>query len=208
MLTVVEHPLARHLLTEIRHRSTAPAVFRTLTKRLTTVLVLEATRDLPIRARDIETPLEPMEGAELASGIVAVPILRAGLGMLEPVTDLFPGVSVGYIGLERDERTLAPSSYYEKLPPMTGKQALLLDPMLATGGSATRAATAIAARGAESLRMVCIVAAPEGVKALEDAHPSVQVYSAALDRQLNDVGYILPGLGDFGDRLYGTEPAG
>jgi uracil phosphoribosyltransferase len=208
MLTVVDHPLARHLLTQLRDRHTPPAVFRTLTKRLTAVLVLEATRDLATRPIEIETPLEAMEGAELATEIVAVPILRAGLGMLESVTDLFPGVSVGYIGLERDERTLEPSSYYEKLPPMAGKQALLLDPMLATGGSAVRAATAIRARGADGLRMVCIVAAPEGVKALEDAHPSVQVFAGALDRQLNDVGYILPGLGDFGDRLYGTEPAG
>ena len=207
MLTVVDHPLARHLLTSLRDRETPPTVFRTLSKRLTTVLVLEATRDLATRAREIETPLEPMEGAELAAGLVAVPILRAGLGMLEPVSDLFPGVSVGYIGLERDERTLEPSSYYEKLPPMAGKQALLLDPMLATGGSAARAATAILAREPESLRMVCIVAAPEGVKTLEGSHPPVQIYAAALDRQLNDVGYILPGLGDFGDRLYGTEPA-
>lgn len=206
-LTVVDHPLAGHLLTSLRDRQTPPSVFRTLTKRLTTVLVLEATRDLPTRSFPVETPLERMEGARLSSGIVAIPILRAGLGMLESVTDLFPEVSVGYIGLERDERTLRPTSYYEKLPPMEGKQALLLDPMLATGGSAARACASIEARGPTSLRMVCVVAAPEGVKALEEAHPQVDVYTAALDRQLNDRGYILPGLGDFGDRLYDTEPA-
>ncbi len=207
MLTVVDHPLAVHLLTELRDLATRPPVFRTLTRRLTTVLVLEATRDLPTATRAVETPMEATEGGRLASNIVVIPILRAGLGMLEAVTDLFPGVSVGYIGLERDERTLQPTSYYEKLPPMGGRHAILLDPMLATGGSATRACTAIRAREPDSVRMVCIVAAPEGVKALEEAHPDVQVYTASLDRQLNDRGYILPGLGDFGDRLYDTEPA-
>lgn len=206
MLTVVGHPLAAHLLTQLRDHETPPPVFRMLTKRLTVALVLEATRDLPLVRREVRTPLETTEGQELVSGVVAIPILRAGLGMLEAVTDLFPGVSVGYIGLERDERTLKPTSYYEKLPPMAGKQALLLDPMLATGGSAVRASSAIKTREPDSLRMVCIVAAPEGVKALEEAHPDVRVFAAALDRQLNDRGYILPGLGDFGDRLYDTEP--
>ena len=126
--------------------------------------------------------------------------------MLEAVTDLFPGVSVGYIGLERNEETLRPSSYYEKLPPMEDRPAILLDPMLATGGTAVHACTAIADRGPSSVRMVCIVAAPEGVKTLEEAHPDVRVFTASLDRQLNDRGYILPGLGDFGDRLYDTPP--
>lgn len=204
MLTIVDHPLAAHLLTQLRDASTHPSVFRTLTRRLTTVLVLEATRDLPAASREVQTPLEATEGTQLAPGPVAVPVLRAGLGMLEAVTDLFPGVSVGYIGLERDERTLEPSSYYEKLPPMEGKHALLLDPMLATGGTAARACAAIKSRGAASVRMVCIVAAPEGARRLEESDPDVAVFTAALDRQLNDVGYILPGLGDFGDRLYGT----
>ncbi|HEX9822877.1 MAG TPA: uracil phosphoribosyltransferase [Actinomycetota bacterium] len=207
-LTVVEHPLARHLLTSLRDRGTPPPVFRTVTKRLTTTLVLEATRGLPVATHPVPTPLEEAEGHSLRDDLVAIPILRAGLGMLEAVTDLFPGVSVGYIGLERDERTLEPTSYYEKLPPMEGRFALLLDPMLATGGSAARACAAILARRPASLTMVCVVAAPEGVKALNEAHPDVEVYAAALDRQLNDRGYILPGLGDFGDRLYGTEPAG
>lgn len=207
MLTVVDHPLASHLLTELRNKETPPSVFRTLTKRLTTVLVLEATRDLPSIPRSVQTPLEPAEGTELTPGPVAVPVLRAGLGMLEAVTDLFPGVSVGYIGLERDERTFEAASYYEKLPPMSGKHAILLDPMLATGGTAARASSAIKTRDPTSVRMVCIVAAPEGVKRLEEAHPDVQVFTASLDRQLNDTAYILPGLGDFGDRLYGTQPA-
>lgn len=202
-LTIVDHPLARHLLTELRDRVTVPARFRTLAKQLTAILVLEATRDLRTNARPVETPLEPTEGSALA-GIVAVPILRAGLGMVEAVTELFPEVGLGHIGLERDEQTLQPSSYYEKLPPLNGRHVLLLDPMLATGGSAIRAANSIMGRAPASVRMVCIVAAPEGVKALEAAHPGVPLVAAALDRELNEQGYILPGIGDFGDRLFGT----
>jgi len=206
VLTVVDHPLAQHLLTSLRDRDTPPAVFRSLTHRLTLALVLEATRDLDTSVEEVTTPLERTQGRRIASDLVAVPILRAGLGMLESVTDTFPAVSVGYIGLERDERTLEPTEYYEKLPNVAGKQVLLLDPMLATGGSAVRAATSILARGPASLRMICVVAAPEGVRAMEAAHPAVPIFAAALDRELNDVGYILPGIGDFGDRLYGTEP--
>ena len=205
-LTVVDHPLAGHLLATLRDATTPPAVFRALTRRLTLTLVLEATRELPTAIREVETPLEATEGRFLAGDLVAIPILRAGLGMLEAVTDTFPGVSVGYIGLERDERTLQPTSYYERLPHLEGRHVVLLDPMLATGGSAVRACTSILAGEPASLRMVCIVAAPEGVRAMESAHPDVHVYAAALDRQLNEVGYILPGIGDFGDRLYGTEP--
>jgi uracil phosphoribosyltransferase len=206
VLSVVEHPLAQHLLTALRDRSTPPAVFRALTRRLTLALVLEATRDLETETDKVDTPLETMQAPRLATDLVAIPILRAGLGMLEAVTDTFPEVAVGYIGLERDERTLQPTSYYEKLPLLQGKQVLLLDPMLATGGSAVRAASSILAKGAGSLRMVCVVAAPEGAAAMETAHPEVPIYAAALDRELNDQGYILPGIGDFGDRLYGTEP--
>jgi uracil phosphoribosyltransferase len=205
-LTVVDHPLAGHLLTELRDRATPPAVFRALTRRLTLALVLEATRDLPTSPHRVQTPLEEVDGSRLGDELVAIPILRAGLGMLDAVTDTFPTVSVGYIGLERDERTLQPTSYYEKLPPLDGAHVLLLDPMLATGGSAARAAASILGREPASLRMVCVVAAPEGVRALEEAHPGVPIVTAALDRQLNERGYILPGLGDFGDRLYGTPP--
>jgi uracil phosphoribosyltransferase len=206
VLTVVDHPLAQHLVTSLRDRTTPPAVFRALTRRLTVVLVLEAGRDLDVDPLRIDTPLETHQGHRLAAELVAIPILRAGLGMLDAVTDTFPDVSVGYIGLERDERTLEPTSYYEKLPSLEGKDVLLLDPMLATGGSAVRAAASIRSRAPASLRMVCIVAAPEGVRAMKEDHPDVPVVSAALDRQLNDRGFILPGLGDFGDRLYGTEP--
>jgi uracil phosphoribosyltransferase len=202
-LTVVDHPLASHVLTELRDQTTPPARFRTLAKQLTAILVLEATRDLPTEAKSVETPLERTEGSELP-GMVAVPILRAGLGMVEAVIELFPGVGLGHIGLERDEQTLQPTSYYEKLPSLKGRHILLLDPMLATGGSAVRSARAIKEKEPASVRMVCMVAAPEGVAALEAAYADVPIVTAALDRELNERGYILPGLGDFGDRLYGT----
>ena len=206
MLTVVDHPLTQHFLTALRDGETSPPTFRTLTRRLTLTLLLEATKDLDVEPVTVTTPLEETRGARLGS-LVAVPILRAGLGMLDAVTDTFPDVSVGYIGLERDEETLQPTEYYEKLPDMAGRPALLLDPMLATGGSAVRACAAIATRNPASLRMLCVVAAPEGVRAVEAAQPDVPIYAAAVDRELNDRGYILPGIGDFGDRLYGTEPA-
>ena len=206
MLTVVDHPLAQDLLASLRDRDTPPAVFRTLTRRLTLALVLEATRDLGTRDETIATPLEETAARRISDDLVAIPILRAGLGMLDAVTETFPEVSVGSIGLERDERTLQPTSYYEKLPPLDGKTVLLLDPMLATGGSAVVASTSILAREPASLRMVCVVAAPEGVRAMEEAHPDVPIVAAALDRQLNERGYILPGLGDFGDRIFGTQP--
>jgi uracil phosphoribosyltransferase len=206
VLTVVDHPLAQHLLASLRDKDTPPAIFRALTRRLTLALVLEATRDLETRADRVATPLEKTEARRLGSELVAVPILRAGLGMLDAVTDTFPAVAVGYIGLERDERTLQPTEYYEKLPPLDDKQVLLLDPMLATGGSAVRAAASILSRRPSSLRMICVIAAPEGARAMEEAHPDVPIFAAALDRELNDQGYILPGIGDFGDRLYGTEP--
>ena len=204
--TVVDHPLAQHLLAALRDRTTSPPLFRTLTRRLTVALLLEATRDLPTERRRVETPLETTEAPVLSGDVVAIPILRAGLGMLDAVTEALPDVSVGYIGLERDERSLQPTSYYEKLPPLEGKHVLLLDPMLATGGSAVRAAASIKSRGPGSLRMICVVAAPEGVRAMEEAHPDVSIVTASLDRQLDERGYILPGIGDFGDRLYGTEP--
>lgn len=203
-LTVVDHPLVQDLLTTLRDREISPPLFRTVARRLATVIVIEATRDLPTTTVEVETPLERTSGARV-TGLVAVPILRAGLGMLEAVTDLFPGAAVGHIGLERDEKTLQPASYYEKLPAIRGKHVLLLDPMLASGGSAVAACDRIKERSPSSLRMLCVVAAPEGLKAMEAAHPEVPIYAAALDRELNDQGYILPGVGDFGDRLYGTE---
>ncbi len=204
-VTVVDHPLAGHLLTQLRSRETPPPVFRTLAKRLALALTLEAIRDLPTERIAIDTPLESTTGNELGD-LVAVPILRAGLGMLEAVTELFPEVAVGYIGLERDEASLQPQHYYRKLPPVAGRHVLVLDPMLATGGSGSAACTAVKDAGRPaSIRFVCVVAAPEGLARMENDHPDVPIFTASIDRQLNGNGYILPGLGDFGDRLFGTE---
>lgn len=159
---------------------------------------------MPVADGFIETPIERTNAKLLSQELAAVPILRAGLGMLEPVTDLFPDVAVGYIGLERNEATAVASSYYCKLPSLDNKFTLLLDPMLATGGSASQAAELLKAKGAKTISMVCIVAAPEGIKQLSSNHPDVEIFTSAVDRELNDKKYIMPGLGDFGDRLYGT----
>ncbi len=203
-VTVIDHPLAQHLLARLRDEGTPPPLFRTFAKRLTIALLLEAVRDLPVIDVEVRTPLEPASGRMISPDLVAVPILRAGLGMLEAVTELFPEVTVGYIGLERDDATLAPASYYQKLPPLTGRHVLLLDPMLATGGSASRASTNILEGIPAHLAFVCIVSAPEGIARMEREHPGVPIFTAAIDRELNANGYILPGLGDFGDRLFGT----
>jgi uracil phosphoribosyltransferase len=205
-LTIVDHPLAQHLLTRLRDLETPPPVFRTLAKRLTVLIVLEAVRGLPTVEVQVQTPLEAAAGRLIYPDLVAVPILRAGLGMLEAVTELFPEISVGYVGLERDDTTLLPTSYYEKLPPVRDRHVLLLDPMLATGGSAAGASAKIREQGPAEIRFACVVAAPQGVEKMEREHPDVPVFTAALDRDLNDKGYILPGLGDFGDRLFGTGP--
>lgn len=204
MLRTVDHPLAKHILTRLRDRDTSPQAFRALAHQIGLLLALEATRDLATREHVVETPLESHSGRALAKPLAVVPILRAGLGMVQPFVDLFPDVSVGYIGLERDHATAVARSYYQKLPPLAGKRVLAVDPMLATGGSAVQALDALLAAGATELALVCIVAAPEGVKAVETAHPDVPIYAGALDRELNERKYILPGLGDFGDRLYGT----
>ncbi|HYG70824.1 MAG TPA: uracil phosphoribosyltransferase [Actinomycetota bacterium] len=206
-VTVVDHPLAGHLLTQLRDRRTPPPVFRTLAKRLALALTLEAIRDIPTTEIEVDGPLESSTGVELAD-LVAVPILRAGLGMLEAVTELFPEVAVGYIGLERDEASLQPQSYYRKLPSVAGRHVLVLDPMLATGGSGSAATAAVREGGPVSVRFVCVVSAPEGIARMEADHPDVPIFTAAVDRQLNEHGYILPGLGDFGDRLFGTEGTG
>lgn len=204
MVHVLQHPLAAHILTHLRDRTTRPATFRTLSYQVGLMLALEATRDLPTRSVPIETPLEPMAGTVLGSGLVVVPILRAGLGMLQPYTDIFPDVSVGYVGLERDHETAEARNYYCKLPLLENRRVLCVDPMLATGGSAAQALTALREQGAGDLRLVTIVSAPEGIAAVTAQHPDVPIITAAIDRQLNDQRYILPGLGDFGDRLYGT----
>jgi uracil phosphoribosyltransferase len=203
-IRTVDHPLARHLVTQLRDVGTDPARFRALTDRLTVILALDATRDLPLRPAPITTPLEPLIGDALAAGLVVVPILRAGLGMLSSIVNLFPDIVVGYIGLERDHTTAVASAYYCKLPPLEGRTVLVVDPMLATGGSACNAIDAVRAAGGGQIRLICIVAAPEGVAVVNEKHPDVEIVTAALDRELNDRKYILPGLGDFGDRLYGT----
>jgi uracil phosphoribosyltransferase len=204
MVTLLSHPLAAHILTHLRDRTTKPATFRTLSQQIGLLLALEATRDLAVKSVRIETPLEPIDSDVLAQGLAVVPILRAGLGMLQPYMDLFPDVSVGYVGLERDHTTAVARSYYCKLPPVEGRRVLCVDPMLATGGSAVQALTMLKEAGAADLRLVCIVSAPEGVAAVEKQHPDVPIITAVVDRQLNASRYIVPGLGDFGDRLYGT----
>jgi uracil phosphoribosyltransferase len=204
MLHLVNHPLCSHIVTHLRDRTTIPVTFRTLTYQIGILLAIEATRQLPTRPCLIETPLEPHEGRVLAQTLVIVPILRAGIGMVQPFTDLFPDVQVGYVGLERDHETAIARNYYSKLPSLEEKQVLLLDPMLATGGSAVQAIELLKAGGARKCTIACVVAAPEGVQAVEGIDPEIDIYAAALDRELNDRKYILPGLGDFGDRLYGT----
>ena len=203
-VTVVDHPLAGHLLAELRDVRTEPERFRTIAQRLATVLVLEATRDLEVAKSVVQTPLTEAKARLISRPVVAVPILRAGLGLLDAVTSLLPEVRVGYAGLERDEATLQPTSYYLKVPELRDAHVLLLDPMLATGGSAVFAASLLKKRGATDVQLVCVVAAPEGVRRMAQEHPDIRIVTAAVDDGLNDVGYIVPGLGDFGDRLFGT----
>jgi uracil phosphoribosyltransferase len=204
-LRLIDHPLAQHIVTHLRDRTTHPATYRTLTYQLSMLLAIEATRDLVTEEKPIETPLEASTGRVLAHvPLVVVPILRAGSGMLQPFLDVFPDVSVGYIGLERDHQTAKARSYYCKLPPLEGRRVFVVDPMLATGGSAAKALQLVKERGAADPKLVCIVVAPEGLEEVTRAHPEVPIFAAALDRALNARKYILPGLGDFGDRLYGT----
>jgi uracil phosphoribosyltransferase len=204
-LHVLDHPLASHLVAQLRDRTTKPATFRTLAHQLTLLLAVEATRDLETEDREIATPLESTRARVLGrQPLVVVPVLRAGLGMVQPFTDLFPDVSVGYVGLERDHETARARSYYCKLPPVAGRHVFVIDPMLATGGSAAQAIGVVREHGATDVRLVSIVSAPEGVAEVERRHPGTVIHTAALDRGLNDRKYIVPGLGDFGDRLYGT----
>jgi uracil phosphoribosyltransferase len=203
-LKVSSHPLVADSLRGLRDRSTPPEEFRVLARKVITLLLYEATADLEVRRGTVQTPLAEADSISIEREVVAIPVLRAGLGLLAPVLELLPRVSVGYIGLERDEETAVARIYYKKLPHLVGKVPLLLDPMLATGGSAAQALDLIKQAGGRDPRMICVVAAPEGVKVLEERHPEVDVYTAALDERLNDKAYIVPGLGDFGDRLFGT----
>lgn len=204
LLHLLEHPLGAHVLTHLRDQTTKPALFRTLSYQISLLLALEATRDLATVEKTVETPIESTIGHVLAKPLAVVPILRAGLSMMQPFHDIFPDVSVGYVGLERDHQTAVARSYYCKLPPLEGKRVIVVDPMLATGGSAVQAINVVKSAGAKEIVFVCIVASPEGAALMHQAHPEVPVHAAALDRELNQRKYILPGLGDFGDRLYGT----
>ncbi len=210
-LVVVDHPFIQIKLTEAREKGTPHWRFCTIVHEIASLMLYECTRDWPTEGRVIETPLEEMEGAQAAQFLTLVPILRAGLGMVRGMVDLMPEARVGHVGLFRDHESLEPVEYYKRFPRNMGDgRILLLDPMLATGGSAVAAVNVIkeeCGRGGREvdIRMVCLVASPEGVARMGEAHGDVPIYAAALDRELNEVGYILPGLGDAGDRIFGTE---
>jgi uracil phosphoribosyltransferase len=204
---VFDHPLIQHKLTYIRDKKTGTKDFRELVDEVATLMAFEITRDMPLEDIEIETPITTTK-AKVLSGkkIGLVPILRAGIGMVDGILKLIPAAKVGHIGLYRDPETLKPIEYYVKLPSdVEERDFIVVDPMLATGGSAIAAIESLKKRGAKNIKFMCLIAAPEGVKALETAHPDVDIYIAALDEQLNDHGYIVPGLGDAGDRLFGTK---
>jgi len=202
---LVDHPLAQDALAELRDTRTPPAAFRAAAHRISLIVAAEALRDLPTEPTTAAPPLGPADARIVRADIVIVPVLRAGLGMVESILELVPRARVGHIGLQRDEATAAASRYYSRLPPgLAASVVLLADPMLATGGSAVAAVDIIKNAGVRAIRMMCVVAAPEGVAAMTAAHPDVHIYSPALDTELNARKFIVPGLGDFGDRLYGT----
>lgn len=203
---VIEHPVIQTKLTELRDCTCDHRKFRELLNEVAGLMVYEVTRDWPTKPKKVQTPLEAMDGFELARHVTLVPILRAGLGMSDGVLKLLPEARMGHLGVYRDEKTLEPVSYYQKFPPDIARtEVLLIDPMLATGGSATAAVSCLKKAGVSAMKFVCLVAAPEGIAALHEHHPEVPIYCAAIDRQLNSKGYILPGLGDAGDRIFGTE---
>jgi uracil phosphoribosyltransferase len=202
---IVDHPLVHDALVTLRDKTTAPEHFRRAATRISVLLIAEALRDLSQQTVTVETPLGPAQGRRAGSDVVVVPVLRAGLGMLDAVLELVPSARVGHIGLQRDEMTAVASQYYSKLPSRLDRSyVLMIDPMLATGGSAVAALDLLQKAGATIIRMICIVAAPEGVALVEQRHPGVAIYTPVVDEKLNDHKYIVPGLGDFGDRLYGT----
>jgi uracil phosphoribosyltransferase len=202
---IVEHPLVHDALTTLRDASTCPELFRRMAVRISLLLAAEATREVPATTAEVQTPLGPASGRRISGGVVVVPVLRAGLGMLDAVLELLPTARVGHIGLQRDEITAVASQYYAKLPgDLSGSFVLIIDPMLATGGSAVAALDLLRRAGARHIRMICIVAAPEGIALVETHHPDVHIYTPVIDRGLDVHKFIVPGLGDFGDRLYGT----
>ena len=206
-ITIVDHPLVQHKLTLMRDKDQPTAYFRQLLRETALLLAYEVTRDLPLEIRRIETPIEPMEAPVLAGKkLCFVSVLRAGNGLLEGMLDLLPSARVGHVGLYRDPETLEAVEYYYKVPQDIGERlVIVVDPMLATANSGIAAVDRLKQGGARQIKFVCLLAAPEGVEAFSTAHPDVPLYTAALDRQLNDHGYILPGLGDAGDRIYGTR---
>lgn len=203
----LSHPLIQHKLTYIREKSTGPKEFRELVEEITMLMAYEVTKDMPLEEIEIETPVQKAKSKIIAGRKVGlVPILRAGLGMVEGMLKMIPAAKVGHIGLYRDPETLLPVEYYCKLPPdVADRELLVLDPMLATGGSAAAAIDFLKEKGAENIKLVCLIAAPEGIKMVQEKHPNVDIYVAAIDEKLNDHGYIVPGLGDAGDRIFGTQ---
>lgn len=205
MVHLVEHPLVQDILLELRDARTRSEKFRQLAGRISVLLGAEALRELPTVASTVSTPLGPARGKSVSTDVVLVPVLRAGLGMLPGMLELVPNARVGHLGLQRDERTAVAAQYYSKLPPrLNDSYVVMIDPMLATGGSAVAALDMLSRAGARHIRLVCIVAAPEGIAAVERSYPNVPIYTPVIDERLNDHKFIVPGLGDFGDRLYGT----
>ena len=205
-LHIIDHPLVQHKLSIMRNKETSTMKFRALLEEIAMFMGYEITRDLPLTYEEIETPLMPMKAPKIAGKkVVIVPILRAGLGMVDGLMKLMPSARIGHIGMYRDEETSKPVFYYYKMPKGKDRLVLLTDPMLATGGSACDAITRLKADGYTQIRLICLVASPQGVKAVEEMHPDVDIYLAALDEGLNEKNYILPGLGDAGDRIFGTK---
>lgn len=206
-VTVIDHPLVQHKLTLLRRRETSTAGFRKLARELAHLLTYEVTRDLPLTVEAIETPIAPMDSPVLAGKkLCFVSILRAGNGLLDGMLDLLPSARVGHVGIYREPRTLRPVEYYYKVPQdIAERPVIVVDPLLATGNSAVAAIARLKEDGARAIKFLCIIAAPEGLKAMQQAHPEVRVFTAAIDSRLNEHGYIVPGLGDAGDRLYGTK---
>lgn len=203
---VIDHPLIQHKVTLMRKKETGSKDFRTLLEEITMLMGYEITRDLPLEDVEIETPVAKMTGKQISGkNLVIVPVLRAGLGMVQGMLNLIPTAKVGHIGLYRDPETLEPVEYYCKLPDINGRDFIIVDPMLATGGSASAAISLLKDKGIKNIKLMCLVAAPQGVQKVNADHPDVRIYVAALDDGLNDQGYIVPGLGDAGDRIFGTK---
>ncbi|MBE7504784.1 MAG: uracil phosphoribosyltransferase [Planctomycetia bacterium] len=204
-VTLIRHPVVQEQLTIARDKNTSVEHFRRLVGQIARLMAFEITRDYPSMPRTVQTPLAPCEGSKLARGLTLVPILRAGLGMVDGILELIPTARVGHVGIYRDEATLKPVTYYKKLPPdIAGTDVIVIDPMLATAGSLSACIDVLKATGAVSIKVLCLVSSPEGIDALQKRHPEIPIFTAAVDEKLNERGYIVPGLGDAGDRIFGT----